>query len=43
MSPDVTPEIPSAITDALQQEWGLVVAAVIRLSGDWDLAAECAP
>ncbi len=42
MSPDGTPEVQSAITDAFQQEWGRVIAAVIRLAGDWDLAEECA-
>jgi RNA polymerase sigma-70 factor, ECF subfamily len=38
----VSPEVQSAITDAFQQEWGRVVATVIRLTGDWDLAEECA-
>ena len=42
MRPAVTPEVQSAITDAFQQEWGRVVATVIRLTGDWDLAEECA-
>ena len=37
-----TAEVQSAITDAFQQEWGRVVATLIRLTGDWDLAEECA-
>ena len=41
MTPEA-PEVQSAISDAFQQEWGRIVAAVIRLSGDWDLAEECA-
>jgi RNA polymerase sigma-70 factor (ECF subfamily) len=32
----------AAITDAFREEWGRVVATVIRLTGDWDLAEECA-
>ncbi|HEX4175202.1 MAG TPA: RNA polymerase sigma factor [Acidimicrobiales bacterium] len=42
MTPEVTLEVRSAITDAFQQEWGRVVATLIRLTGDWDLAEECA-
>jgi RNA polymerase sigma-70 factor, ECF subfamily len=41
----VTPgaaEVQTAISDAFQQEWGRIVATVIRLTGDWDLAEECA-
>jgi RNA polymerase sigma-70 factor (ECF subfamily) len=37
-----TREVQSAINDAFQQEWGRIVATVIRLTGDWDLAEECA-
>lgn len=36
------PEVESAIGDAFQQEWGRIVASVIGLTGDWDLAEECA-
>ena len=43
MTPAVTPEVQSAITDAFQQEWARVVATVIRLTGDWDLAEEGLP
>ncbi len=31
-----------AVTDAFRTEWGGVVAHVIRVTGDWDLAEECA-
>ncbi|NUS11868.1 MAG: sigma-70 family RNA polymerase sigma factor [Streptomyces sp.] len=31
-----------AVAAAWSQEWGRVVAAVIRQTGDWDLAEECA-
>jgi RNA polymerase sigma-70 factor, ECF subfamily len=30
------------MTRAFQQEWGRVVATLIRVTGDWDLAEECA-
>ncbi|HSZ38201.1 MAG TPA: RNA polymerase sigma factor [Acidimicrobiales bacterium] len=42
MTPEVAAGVQSAITDAFQHEWGRVVATVIRLTGDWDLAEECA-
>ena len=42
MTPAAPPEVQSAITDAFKQEWGRVVATIIRLTGDWDLAEECA-
>ncbi|HEY1653167.1 MAG TPA: RNA polymerase sigma factor [Acidimicrobiales bacterium] len=38
----MTPDVRSAITDAFHQEWGRVVATLIRVTGDWDLAEECA-
>ncbi len=31
-----------AVEDAFHQEWGRVVATLIRITGDWDLAEECA-
>jgi RNA polymerase sigma-70 factor, ECF subfamily len=34
--------VEAAVTDAFREEWGRVVAALIRMSGDWDLAEECA-
>ena len=32
----------SAVIEAFRQEWGRVVAALIGLTGDWDVAEECA-
>ena len=31
----------SEISAAFQDQWGRVVATLIRLTGDWDLAEEC--
>jgi RNA polymerase sigma-70 factor, ECF subfamily len=36
------PDVEAAVTAAFQQEWGKVVATLIRMAGDWDLAEECA-
>jgi len=38
----VSPEIEAAVAEAFQEEWGRVVATLVRLTGDWDLAEECA-
>ena len=35
-------DIQAAVADAFRQEWGRVVATLIRMTGDWDLAEECA-
>jgi RNA polymerase sigma-70 factor (ECF subfamily) len=32
----------AAVAEAFHQEWGRVVASLIRMTGDWDLAEECA-
>ncbi len=32
----------AAVADAFRQEWGRVVASLIRMTGDWDLAEDCA-
>ena len=32
----------AAVTDAFRNEWGRIVATLIRMTGDWDLAEECA-
>ena len=32
----------TAVTEAFRDEWGRVVATLIRVFGDWDLAEECA-
>jgi RNA polymerase sigma-70 factor (ECF subfamily) len=34
--------VEQAVSRAFQQEWGQVVAVLIRITGDWDLAEECA-
>ncbi len=31
----------TVVTDAFRREWGRVVASLIRMTGDWDLAEEC--
>jgi len=38
---DVT-EVESAVAGAFRTEWGRVVATLIRTTGNWDLAEECA-
>ncbi len=38
----MTPEVEAAVADAFREEWGRVVATLIRVTGDWDLAEECA-
>ncbi|WP_106396386.1 RNA polymerase sigma factor [Actinocorallia populi] len=32
----------TAVAEAFRDEWGQVVATLIRVTGDWDLAEECA-
>jgi RNA polymerase sigma-70 factor (ECF subfamily) len=34
--------VPDAVTAAFREEWGRVVATLIRITGNWDLAEECA-
>ena len=34
--------VRAAVDDAFRSEWGRVVATLIRVTGDWDLAEECA-
>jgi RNA polymerase sigma-70 factor (ECF subfamily) len=36
------PDVGGAVAEAFRQEWGRVVAALIGMTGDWDLAEECA-
>ena len=38
----MTEPVETAVDDAFRQEWGRVVAALIRTTNDWDLAEECA-
>ncbi|HEX5094357.1 MAG TPA: sigma-70 family RNA polymerase sigma factor, partial [Acidimicrobiia bacterium] len=35
-------DVEAAVAAAFQSEWGRVVATLIRTTGDWDLAEECA-
>ena len=39
---DTTTPVGEAVAAAYAGEWGRVVATLIRLTGDWDLAEECA-
>ncbi len=39
-APDV--DVDAAVAEAFRAEWGRVVATLIRVTGDWDLAEECA-
>ncbi|MFF3447899.1 RNA polymerase sigma factor [Streptomyces sp. NPDC002667] len=34
--------VEKAVAAAFREEWGQVVATLIRMTGDWDLAEECA-
>ena len=34
--------VRAAVDAAFRDEWGRVVATLIRTTGDWDLAEECA-
>jgi RNA polymerase sigma-70 factor (ECF subfamily) len=38
----VRAEVDAAVASAFREEWGRVVATLIRTTGDWDLAEECA-
>jgi RNA polymerase sigma-70 factor (ECF subfamily) len=38
----VAAEVKAAVDAAFREEWGRVVATLIRVTGDWDLAEECA-
>jgi RNA polymerase sigma-70 factor, ECF subfamily len=38
----VRPDAQAAVAEAFREEWGRVVATLIRTTGDWDLAEECA-
>ncbi len=43
MSADAGPDaVGAAVAAAFREEWGRVVATLIRTTGDWDLAEECA-
>jgi RNA polymerase sigma-70 factor (ECF subfamily) len=38
----VTAEVDAAVAAAFREEWGRIVATLIGMTGDWDLAEECA-
>jgi RNA polymerase sigma-70 factor (ECF subfamily) len=38
----VTADVEAAVAETFHAEWGRVVATLVRLTGDWDLAEECA-
>ena len=38
----MSPDVGEAVAGAFREEWGRVVAALIGMTGDWDLAEECA-
>jgi RNA polymerase sigma-70 factor (ECF subfamily) len=38
----VTKDAGAAVAEAFREEWGRIVAALIGMTGDWDLAEECA-
>jgi RNA polymerase sigma-70 factor, ECF subfamily len=38
----VSAHVDAAVAAAFREEWGRVVAALIRMTGDWNLAEECA-
>ena len=38
----MTAAVDAAVTGAFREDWGQIVATLIRLTGDWDLAEECA-
>jgi RNA polymerase sigma-70 factor (ECF subfamily) len=38
----VTADVEAAVTQAFRDEWGRIVATLIRVTGNWDLAEECA-
>jgi len=38
----VSSDVEAAVATAFRDEWGRVVATLIRVTGDWDVAEECA-
>jgi RNA polymerase sigma-70 factor (ECF subfamily) len=38
----VSGDVQAAVAQAFHEEWGQIVATLIRQTGDWDLAEECA-
>jgi RNA polymerase sigma-70 factor (ECF subfamily) len=42
MPADTAADVAAAVDAAFREEWGKVVATLIAVTGDWDLAEECA-
>ena len=42
MSASTEVDVDAAAGAAFKAEWGRIVATMIRLTGDWELAEECA-
>ncbi len=42
MTADASAVVQSAVSAAFREEWGQIVATLIGVTGDWDLAEECA-
>ncbi|HEX8006852.1 MAG TPA: sigma-70 family RNA polymerase sigma factor, partial [Trebonia sp.] len=42
MLSDASPEVEAAVDASFREEWGRIVATLIAVTGDWDLAEECA-
>ena len=40
--PAMSTDVKAAVDAAFRDEWGRIVATLIRTTGDWDLAEECA-
>ena len=38
----MTPDVEAVVATTFREEWGRVVATLIRVTGDWDVAEECA-
>ncbi len=38
----MTSDVEAAVAAVFRDEWGRIVASLVRLTGDWDLAEECA-
>ena len=42
MPADTAARVAAAVDAAFREEWGRIVATLIGVTGDWDLAEECA-
>jgi len=42
MPADTAADVAAAVDAAFREEWGKIVATLIAVTGDWDLAEECA-